>query len=127
MVGVTERPVVGFIGLGTMGSSIAMNLVEAGLDLAVHDLRESAAGPHLAAGARWMTSPAEVAATSDVVLLSLPGPSDVTAVLTGPSGVAEGARRPCSSSCGTSWSPKAGCGGGGHRDPGPPRTLHSRS
>ncbi len=92
MVGVTERPVVGFIGLGTMGSSIAMNLVEAGLDLAVHDLRESAAGPHLAAGARWMTSPAEVAATSDVVLLSLPGPSDVTAVLTGPSGVAEGAR-----------------------------------
>lgn len=71
---------VGFIGLGTMGSSMALNARAAGHDLIVHDLRRDAAAPHLAAGAAWADSPQAVASESDVVLTSLPGPREVEAV-----------------------------------------------
>jgi 3-hydroxyisobutyrate dehydrogenase len=47
---------VGFIGLGTMGASMATNLQRAGHSLVVNDLREDAASPHLAAGAVWAAS-----------------------------------------------------------------------
>ena len=44
---------VGFIGLGTMGASMAANLQKAGHELVVHDIRRAAAERHLAAGAVW--------------------------------------------------------------------------
>jgi len=44
---------IGFIGLGIMGSSMALNVRAAGHDLAVYDIRREAAAPHLAAGAKW--------------------------------------------------------------------------
>ena len=53
---------IGFIGLGTMGSSMALNArAKGGYDLVVHDLRRDAAKPHLAAGCVWADSPAAVA------------------------------------------------------------------
>ena len=45
---------VGFIGLGTMGASMAANLQKAGYDVVVHDIRRAAAERHLAAGAVWV-------------------------------------------------------------------------
>ena len=48
---------VGFIGLGTMGGSMALNARKGGHDLVVHDLREGVAAPHLEAGCRWADSP----------------------------------------------------------------------
>jgi len=71
---------VGFIGLGTMGSHMALNVRKGGHDVVVHDLREAAAGPHLAAGCTWASSVAEAAANADVVFTSLPGPKDVQRV-----------------------------------------------
>jgi 3-hydroxyisobutyrate dehydrogenase len=71
---------VGFIGLGTMGASMALNVRRAGHELTVNDLRRDAAKPHLEAGARWADDPREVAAASDVVFTSLPGPKEVEAV-----------------------------------------------
>ena len=47
---------VGFIGLGTMGSSMALNLRAAGYDMVVHDIRREAGAPHLQAGASWADS-----------------------------------------------------------------------
>ena len=44
---------IGFIGLGTMGASMAANLQKAGYRLVVHDVRREAAAPHEAAGAVW--------------------------------------------------------------------------
>ena len=41
---------VGFIGLGTMGGEMALQLREAGNDLVVHDVRREAATRHLPAG-----------------------------------------------------------------------------
>ncbi|MCZ6874847.1 MAG: NAD(P)-binding domain-containing protein, partial [bacterium] len=68
---------VGFIGLGTMGSGMAMNTLKGGFDLTVHDVDRDAAGPHLEAGATWADSPREVMETSQVVFSSLPGPPEV--------------------------------------------------
>ena len=71
---------VGFIGLGTMGGSMALNACAGEHELAVHDLRREVAAPHLKVGARWADTPREAAADADVVLTSLPGPREVEAV-----------------------------------------------
>jgi len=71
---------VGFIGLGIMGGSMALNVKAAGHDLVVNDLRREAAEPHLKAGARWADGPRQVAQQSDIVFTSLPGPIEVEAV-----------------------------------------------
>ncbi len=71
---------VGFIGLGTMGGSMALNLRKAGFDLVVHDLRADAAKPQLAAGATWAATVQALGKTVDVVLTSLPGPREAEAV-----------------------------------------------
>jgi 3-hydroxyisobutyrate dehydrogenase-like beta-hydroxyacid dehydrogenase len=83
---------LGFIGLGTMGASMAANLQKAGHHLIVHDTRRAAAEPHLAAGARWAASPREVAASAEVVFASLPGPPEVEAVALGEHGILAGMR-----------------------------------
>ena len=71
---------VGFIGLGTMGSHMALHVREAGHELAVNDVRREAAEPHLRAGATWAASARDVARDADVVFTSLPGPREVEAV-----------------------------------------------
>ena len=81
---------VGFIGLGTMGASMAANLQKAGYKLVVNDVRREAAAPHLKAGAVWAATPREVAANSQVIFTSLPGPPEVEAVALGPDGLIEG-------------------------------------
>ncbi|HLF79514.1 MAG TPA: NAD(P)-dependent oxidoreductase, partial [Dehalococcoidia bacterium] len=81
---------VGFIGLGTMGGGIALNIRKAGHDVVVHDVREEAAARHIEAGCVWAGSPKEVGQASEVVLTSLPGPAEVEAVAFGENGLAEG-------------------------------------
>jgi 3-hydroxyisobutyrate dehydrogenase-like beta-hydroxyacid dehydrogenase len=81
---------VGFIGLGTMGASMASNLQKAGHELCVTDLRREAAAPHVAAGAAWKDTPRQVAEGVEVVFTSLPGPPEVEAVATGADGLIHG-------------------------------------
>jgi 3-hydroxyisobutyrate dehydrogenase len=82
---------IGFIGLGTMGASMAANLQKSQYRLVVNDARKAAAEEHLAAGAEWAATPREVAEQCDVVFTSLPGPPEVEAVVFGPDGIAAGA------------------------------------
>src|SRR5262249_30908117 len=81
---------VGFIGLGTMGASMAANLQKAGYALIVHDVRRATAERHVAAGARWADTPREVASVTDVMFTSLPGPPEVEKVAVGPDGLLAG-------------------------------------
>lgn len=71
---------IGFIGLGTMGGAMALNLRKAKFDLVVHDLRPDTAKPLIAAGAVWADSVAALGHAVDVVLTSLPGPREAEAV-----------------------------------------------
>ncbi len=81
---------VGFIGLGTMGASMAYNCLQGGNQMVVHDIRREAATQHLEAGAVWADSPREAAEASEIVFTSLPGPTEVEAVGLGEDGILEG-------------------------------------
>jgi len=81
---------VGFIGVGTMGTHMAMNLIQGGHELVVHDLRRDAAERHLEAGAVWADTPAEAAARVEAIFTSLPAPADVESVALGDDGILEG-------------------------------------
>jgi 3-hydroxyisobutyrate dehydrogenase len=81
---------VGFIGLGTMGASMASNLQRGGYDLVVHDVRPDAGAAHLALGAQWADTPRQVAESSEVVFTSLPGPPEVESVALAHDGLLNG-------------------------------------
>lgn len=83
---------LGFIGTGNIGNPMARNLIKTGHPLVVNDLREQAAANLIELGASWAPSPAAVAAQSEVVFTSLPGPIEVERVLTGADGILAGAR-----------------------------------
>jgi putative dehydrogenase len=75
---------VGVIGLGKMGLPIAQNLIERGFT--VTGYRRSGS-PELAdAGGTVAGSPAEVAASADVLLSIVPGADDVEEIICGPAG-----------------------------------------
>ena len=84
---------VGFIGLGTMGSSMALNVRAAGYDMVVNDIRREAGAPHLNAGATWGNTAREVAEAADIVFTSLPGPKEVEQVALAENGLLAGMRR----------------------------------
>ena len=81
---------VAFIGLGHMGAPMSRNILAAGHDLVVHDLRRDVATGLVADGASWAGSPREAAAGREVVITMLPGPLAVEQVLLGASGLLEG-------------------------------------
>ncbi len=84
---------IGFIGLGTMGASMASNLQAAGHELWVNDVRHEVAKPHVDAGAQWKDTARQVAESVEVVFTSLPGPVEVEAVALGADGLISGMRK----------------------------------
>jgi 3-hydroxyisobutyrate dehydrogenase len=83
---------IGFIGLGTMGASMAANLHKAGHELVVNDVRQAATSPLIAKGAVWAHTPRVVAESVEVTFMSLPGPPEVEAVALGEHGLLAGMR-----------------------------------
>ena len=82
----------GFIGVGRMGSPMAMRLLQEGRRLCVFDRQEQAVEPLVSRGAESASSPSEVASVAETVFLSLPTPDVVEKVALGDGGVVEGAR-----------------------------------
>ena len=82
---------IGFIGLGTMGASMAANLQKSQFRLVVTDVRREAAARHLENGAEWADSPKAIAEQCDIVFTSLPGPPEVESVFFGERGILAGA------------------------------------
>ena len=82
---------IGFVGLGTMGASMAANLARAGAPLTVWNRTAGRASALLELGAREAATPAELAAASDVVVVCVSDTPDVEAVLFGSAGVSDGA------------------------------------
>jgi len=80
---------LGFIGLGIMGTPMALHLANKGHTLFVHT-RSQVPEAITQAGGQRLANAAEVARASDVVFTMLPNTPDVEAVLFGENGVAEG-------------------------------------
>ena len=83
---------IGFIGLGNMGSGMALNILKAGYTLTVYDVKQELIIPIQEAGAFQANNPKAVAQASDIVFTSLPGPVEVEAVALGENGLIEGLR-----------------------------------
>jgi 2-hydroxy-3-oxopropionate reductase len=82
---------VGFIGLGIMGTPMALNLVRGGYPLRVYDRRAEAASPLCAAGALPCASPEEAARGAAMTFIMVSDTREVEEVVLGPDGVLAGA------------------------------------
>jgi 3-hydroxyisobutyrate dehydrogenase len=74
-----------------MGLPMCANIIKAGHQVVVNDLREEATERLIELGAEWADTPADVARRSEVLMTSLPTPNDVERVLSGADGILEGA------------------------------------
>lgn len=83
---------IGFIGTGTIGSPMAMRLIDAGHALRVFDVNAQATRVHEDKGAQRAASVAALAAHCATVFLSLPGPSQIESVMLGDEGLLAHAR-----------------------------------
>ncbi len=84
---------IGQIGLGSVGRELAPHLIKAYGTLTLNDRDEARAKSFGNAGGVFASTPRAVADASDVVLLSLPDPDAVRAVLLGKDGILTGATR----------------------------------
>jgi 3-hydroxyisobutyrate dehydrogenase len=82
---------IGFIGLGRIGKPMAKNILDAGYDLTVYDLRVQAVTELVGRGAASAQSPREVAARAEMIALAVVDDAQVEEVLTGAHGVFESA------------------------------------
>lgn len=78
--------IVGFIGLGTMGSNAARNVRRAGFHMIVYDIRPEAVERQLEPGVSAGSSPADVLGRADVTVTMVFGPKEVEQVVRGPNG-----------------------------------------
>ncbi len=88
----TEKPIIGFIGLGIMGRPMSKNLLSAGYPLVVYTRTKSKIEEMEKLGAKGAASPKDVASESDVVITMLPDSPEVEEVILGENGVIEGIR-----------------------------------
>jgi 3-hydroxyisobutyrate dehydrogenase len=83
VAGVTR---VGFIGLGHMGGPMCGHVIDAGFEVSAFDLDSAAVQRAASAGARAAESVADCARGAEILVTSLPGPPQVSEVLTGDGG-----------------------------------------
>ena len=79
---------MGFVGVGAMGAGMWRRLHGQGVTATVFDVRAAAVDALAAEGAPVAGSAGEVAASSDVVLVSVPRSEHVLAAVSGPDGIA---------------------------------------
>ena len=87
-----DKPIIGFIGTGVMGCSMAGHLLAAGHPVNVFNRTREKAEELLSKGAEWCEQPGEVAAKSDIVITIVGFPADVETVYLGDNGIVASAR-----------------------------------
>ena len=83
---------VAFIGMGTMGSAMALNILRAGYEVTVHNRSREREEPVAKAGARRADSPKNAARGADIVITCVSDTPDLEAVVLGENGVIQGAK-----------------------------------
>ncbi|PNH86933.1 sulfolactaldehyde 3-reductase [Vibrio diazotrophicus] len=78
---------IGFIGLGQMGSPMALNLIKGGHSLKVFDINDAAVEQLVKQGAIAAKSPADAASDSEFVITMLPNGTLVKNVIFGEEGI----------------------------------------
>jgi len=83
---------VAFVGLGTMGGPMALNLLKAGHEVTVHNRTRDRELPIVEAGGQRADSPQAAAQAAEVVMTCVSDTSDVQAVILGDRGIIHGAQ-----------------------------------
>jgi 3-hydroxyisobutyrate dehydrogenase-like beta-hydroxyacid dehydrogenase len=81
---------IAFIGLGSMGSNMARNLIKAGHSLTFYNRTRKRAEPFASEGAKVAASPAEAAANAEVLITMLADDSAVESILFEPGNAIQG-------------------------------------
>jgi 3-hydroxyisobutyrate dehydrogenase-like beta-hydroxyacid dehydrogenase len=84
---------IGFVGLGSMGAAIAMNLIESGHDVHVFNRSPARAEPLRKAGASVAARPAEAAQSAEVVFTMVADDAAHASVTFGDAGITAGLKR----------------------------------
>lgn len=85
-----QRSAIGFVGVGTMGTPMALNLLDRGYTLTVNDIDQARVEALVGRGARAALTPREVGVACRYVITSLPSSPNVERAVCGPDGLLEG-------------------------------------
>ena len=88
-----QKPTIGFIGLGQMGSQMVECLQNNGYDLVVMGRKKSAIDPVISRGGRAVESPKELTKTSDVIILCVTTSELVESLVYGDEGILAGIKQ----------------------------------
>ena len=88
----SDKKILGFIGTGVMGSSMAGHLLSAGYEVHVYNRTKAKADKLVEKGAVWEDSPAAVAQKCDFVFTIVGFPKDVESVYLGKDGLVNNAK-----------------------------------
>ncbi len=84
-----NKPTIGWVGSGVMGSSMCMHLVKAGYRAFIYNRTREKADSLIRKGATWCDTAGEVAAKSNIIFSIVGFPSDVEEIMLGPEGILE--------------------------------------
>lgn len=87
-----ENAIIGFVGTGVMGKSMAGHLLRAGYQVLVFNRTKSRAQELIQMGAVWQDTVAELAARSKVIITMVGYPKDVEEVYLGEDGIINNAK-----------------------------------
>ena len=90
---VKEDTIIGFVGTGVMGRSMAGHLLKAGYRVVVYNRTKASAQDLINLGAVWQDTVAELAARSNVIISMVGYPKDVEEVYLGADGILNHAKR----------------------------------
>ena len=82
-----ENYIIGFVGTGVMGKSMAGHLIKAGYQVLVYNRTKASADELILSGAIWQDTVAELAARSNVIVSMVGYPKDVEEVYLGTDGI----------------------------------------
>ncbi|MCM3165520.1 NAD(P)-dependent oxidoreductase [Peribacillus frigoritolerans] len=88
-----SNKVIGFIGLGVMGKSMAAHLLKARYEVFVYTRTKDKASELLSQGAKWAASPKEIAQNANVIISMVGYPSDVEEIYLGENGLIENGKQ----------------------------------
>jgi len=88
-----SNKVIGFIGLGVMGKSMAAHLLKAGFEVLVYTRTKEKASELLSQGAKWASAPKEIAQKANVIISMVGYPSDVDEIYLGENGLIENGKQ----------------------------------
>lgn len=84
---------IGFIGIGVMGKSMALNLMKKGFEVSIYTRTKSKAEELIEVGAIWCDTVKECVANKDAVITIVGYPKDVEEVYFGEDGIIENAKK----------------------------------